>query len=150
MNRFWEKPPRATAEELVRTGGLWNTFVTVGRATAFLNLLCATVPAAVAEFVGALELGDVERAYRDASSIDFSKNVLSLEPRRLLVMRDASSGWVDLGDPDRVVNTLVQNQIQPEWLLTMQGSYLPGPTTKTLMPHCGRFDMSAPSSLGAE
>jgi mannose-1-phosphate guanylyltransferase len=145
VNRFWEKPPRATAEELVRTGGLWNTFVTIGRARAFLNLLCSTVPAAVAEFAGALELDDVERAYRDARSIDFSKDVLSVEPGRLLVMRDTTSGWVDLGDPDRVVNTLVQNQIQPEWLLTMEGSYLPGPITNGQMPHCGRVGMTAPS-----
>ena len=49
-------------------------------------------------------------------------DVLSVEPRRLLVMRDAASGWADLGNPDRVVNTLVQNQIEPEWLLKMRGS----------------------------
>jgi mannose-1-phosphate guanylyltransferase len=149
VNRFWEKPPRATARELMRTGGLWNTFVTIGRAGAFLNLLHFTVPAAVAEFADALEFGDVERAYRDASSIDFSKDVLSVEPHRLLVMRDAASGWADLGNPARVVNTLVQNRIEPEWLLKMRGSYFPGPTTNSRMPRRRRVGMIA-SSCGVK
>jgi mannose-1-phosphate guanylyltransferase len=36
VRRFWEKPPLARARELMRAGGLWNTFVTIGQAGAFI------------------------------------------------------------------------------------------------------------------
>jgi len=29
-SRAWETPPLATAHQLMKTGGLWNTFVTIG------------------------------------------------------------------------------------------------------------------------
>ena len=32
-----EKPPLATAHQLMKTGGLWNTFVTIGYGSAFLK-----------------------------------------------------------------------------------------------------------------
>src|SRR5579863_8727357 len=35
VNRFWEKPPLHQARALLRRGCLWNTFITVGRATTF-------------------------------------------------------------------------------------------------------------------
>lgn len=122
VNRFLEKPPLARTRELMSTGGLWNTFVTVGHAVAFLELLRATIPDAVLKIAGALASDDLESAYRDLDTIDFSMAVLGREPRRLLVMPDAASGWTDLGNPDRVMETLVQNQIEPEWLREMRGS----------------------------
>jgi mannose-1-phosphate guanylyltransferase len=116
VSRYWEKPPLAKARELMRGGGLWNTFVTIGQAGAFLKLLSSTAPDAVAEIAGALAHDDLDGSYRDLDTIDFSKDVLSLKPHRLLVASDATSGWNDLGAPDRVIDTLVQNQIEPEWL----------------------------------
>ena len=68
-----------------------------------------------------------------------------MEPRSWLVMRDAASGWAALGNPDRVVNTLVQNQIEAEWLLKMRGTYLPEPTTNSRMPRRRQVGMIAPS-----
>ena len=123
--RFWEKPPLARARELMRTGGLWNTFVTIGRAGAFLELLRSTVPAAVAELADALARDDLYGAYRKMDAIDFSKDVLSQKPHRLLVIRDAASGWADLGTPVRVIDTLVQNQTEPQWLHEMRGADVP-------------------------
>jgi len=35
VTRFWEKPPLAEAQHLMKTGGLWNTFVTIGYGGAF-------------------------------------------------------------------------------------------------------------------
>jgi mannose-1-phosphate guanylyltransferase len=122
VNRFLEKPPLARARELMKRGGLWNTFITVGHASAFLELLRSTIPDAVVKFADALARGDLDGAYRDLNTIDFSKAVLGLEPHRLLVMPDAVSGWTDLGNPDRVIGTLVQNQIEPDWLREMRGS----------------------------
>jgi mannose-1-phosphate guanylyltransferase len=77
VSRFWEKPPLATAHQLMKTGGLWNTFVTIGYGSAFLKLLTGTVPSAVSEISKALTKGDPDAAYRDMGSIDFSKHVLS-------------------------------------------------------------------------
>jgi mannose-1-phosphate guanylyltransferase len=118
--RFWEKPPLARARELMRTGGLWNTFVIVGHAGAFLESLNSTAPAVVSRIADALAHDDLEGAYHNLDAIDFSKDVLSREPHRLLVMQDSASGWADLGTPGRVIDTLVRHRIEPEWLSEMR------------------------------
>ncbi len=121
VNRFWEKPPLAEARDLMKTGGLWNTFVTIGYRGAFLKLLTDTVPSAVSEISKALTQGDPGAAYRDMAAIDFSKHVLSQNHRQLLVIQDEVSGWADLGNPVRVIETLIRNRIVPAWLRKMRG-----------------------------
>ena len=120
VNRFWERPPLVTARELMKNGGLWNTFVTIGYGSAFLKLLTGTVPSAVSEISEALAQGDPDTAYRDMSAIDFSKHVLSQDQRRLLVIQDEVSGWADLGNAVRVIETLIRNRIVPSWLGKMR------------------------------
>ena len=120
VNRFWEKPPLAEALQLMKTGGLWNTFVTIGYGSAFLKLLTDTVPSAVSEISKALTQGDPDAAYRDMEAIDFSKHVLSRNHRQLLVIQDEVSGWADLGNPVRVIDTLIRNRIVPSWLRKMR------------------------------
>jgi mannose-1-phosphate guanylyltransferase len=120
VNRFWEKPPLAEARQLMNTGGLWNTFVTIGYGSAFLKLLTDTVPSAVSEISKALTQGDPDAAYRDMEAIDFSKHVLSQNQRQLLVIQDDVSGWADLGNPGRVIETLIRNRIVPSWLRKMR------------------------------
>src|SRR5882724_7578023 len=39
VKRFWEKPTARTAQELLERGCVWNTFVMIGRAQAFLDLI---------------------------------------------------------------------------------------------------------------
>ena len=63
---------------------------------------------------------DLGSVYGEIDSIDFSKHVLSHQPRTLLVMEDAASGWADLGRPERVINTLDRHRIQPAWLSEMR------------------------------
>jgi mannose-1-phosphate guanylyltransferase len=116
VNRFLEKPQLAEARRLTETGGLWNTFVTVGHAQTFLQALRDTVPYAVYEISNAFRRGGAEVAYRKLESIDFSKHVLSQTQRQLLVIRDEVSGWADLGNPRRVIETLLGNRIVPSWL----------------------------------
>jgi len=120
VNRFWEKPPLAEAQHLMKTGGLWNTFVTIGYGGAFLKLLTGTVPLAVSELSRALTQGNSDAAYRDMEAIDFSKHVLSQNQRQLLVIQDEVSGWADLGNPVRVIETLIRNRIVPSWLRKMR------------------------------
>src|ERR1700741_3940498 len=99
----------------MKPGALWNTFVTFGYASAFLKLLTGTVPSVVSGISKALTHGDPDAAYRDMGAIDFSKHVLSQDQRQLLVIPDEVSGWADLGDPVRVIETLIRNRIVPSW-----------------------------------
>jgi mannose-1-phosphate guanylyltransferase len=119
VNRFLEKPQLAEARRLMETGGLWNTFVTIGHAKTFLTLLRDTVPYSVYEISNAFRQGGAKDAYRDMESIDFSKHVLSQTQRPLLVIQDEVSGWADLGNPRRVIETLLGNRIVPSWLRQM-------------------------------
>jgi mannose-1-phosphate guanylyltransferase len=115
VNRFWEKPPLHQAHALLRRGCLWNTFVTVGRATTFFEMLCAQVPGAVVAISRAMADNTLDVAYLLLDTLDFSRDVLANPPHRLLVLRDRTSGWADLGGPARVLDTLSRNGIQPEW-----------------------------------
>jgi len=120
VSRFWEKPHLARAHDLMRVGGLWNTFVTIGRASAFLKLLSGTVLSAVTQIAEALKRGNMDAAYNSIRTIDFSRDVLSRDQRQLLVIPDGNSGWADLGNPVRVIETLIRNRIVPSWLRKMR------------------------------
>jgi mannose-1-phosphate guanylyltransferase len=110
--RFWEKPSLSKAHSLWRLGCLWNTFVTIGRAGALLELLRSQVP----HLLERLGENDLESVYQAIEPADFSRDVLTPSAHRLLVVRDAASGWADLGNPNRVGATLVKNRVEPAWL----------------------------------
>ncbi|PYT22582.1 MAG: hypothetical protein DMG57_34815 [Acidobacteria bacterium] len=116
VNRFWEKPSLPQARALLRRGCLWNTFVTIGHASTFLDLLCSQVPNIVLSINRALADNELEAAYRLMPAVDFSGQVLAPQPHRLLAVRDTASGWADLGSPSRVMDILARNNIQPAWL----------------------------------
>jgi len=120
VTRFWEKPALGSARQLMHDGGLWNTFVTIGHSNAFLDLLMSTVPIAVSQIAEGHARRDMDRAYCDVDLIDFSKHVLSPHAERLLVIRDGTSGWTDLGNENRVMGMLSENQIEPAWLREMR------------------------------
>jgi mannose-1-phosphate guanylyltransferase len=115
VNRFWEKPPLPQARALFRRGCLWNTFVTVGRASTFLDLLCSQVPEVILTLNKAVAENQLEAAYRLMPAVDLSRQVLAPQPHRLLTVRDTTSGWADLGSPSRVMDVLARNSIQPAW-----------------------------------
>ena len=56
VKRFWEKPSVRTAEELLERGCVWNTFVMIGRAQAFLDLIRAGASDTYQEFESLLAL----------------------------------------------------------------------------------------------
>ena len=127
VSRFCEKPRLAEARSLMRKGGLWNTFITIGRAGAFLKLLCATVLPAITSMAEAVVRGNLDSVYNEIETIDFSKHVLSMEPGGLLVMADNTSGWADLGNQARVIHTLDRNNTEPDWLREMRRSDFAAP-----------------------
>src|ERR1700733_2099128 len=115
VSRFWEKPSLQQAHALLRRGCLWNTFVTVGRATTLFEMLCSQVPEEVLAISRAMVDNTLNVAYASLDTVDFSRDVLANLPHRLLVLRDRTSGWADLGSPTRVLDTLSRNGIQPGW-----------------------------------
>ena len=97
VGRFWEKPPLHFARKLHESECLWNTFVMIGRASAFLKILKASVPGLLLDL-----LTDGEAAYAGITPGDFSQQVLSVSSRQLDVLRMKNTGWSDLGTPERV------------------------------------------------
>jgi mannose-1-phosphate guanylyltransferase len=93
VSRFWEKPALPLARTLLRRGCLWNTFVTIGRASAFVELLGCQIPDVMLHIAAGLAHGDLDAAYRRVRPADFSREVLAPLAHRLLVVRDAVSGW---------------------------------------------------------
>jgi mannose-1-phosphate guanylyltransferase len=115
VSRFWEKPALHQACALLRRGCLWNTFVILGRATTCIEVLCSQVPEAVLAISRAMAGNTLDAAYALLDTMDFSRVVLANLPHRLLVLRDRTSGWADLGSPARVLDTLNRNGIEPDW-----------------------------------
>jgi mannose-1-phosphate guanylyltransferase len=121
VNRFWEKPAPRQARELLRSGCLWNTFVTIGSAAAFLELICAQVRDVVLSITRALSDKDLATTYARLPNVDFSRDILAHQANRLLVVRDSGSGWADLGSADRVLGVLARNVDQPAWFRQARG-----------------------------
>ena len=55
VKRFWEKPSARTAQDLLERGCVWNTFVMIGRAQAFLDLIRSSAPEVYREFAPLIE-----------------------------------------------------------------------------------------------
>src|SRR5262245_57116342 len=114
VRRFWEKPSPDIARNLLRAGGLWNSFIMVGRVRAFLDMLRHSVPNLIASFESmwaAVQPGMEEAAALDEllSSVpasDFSHEVLAVCPTDLAVFPVEGLGWTDLGEPERVLSAL--------------------------------------------
>jgi len=127
VNRFWEKPALQAARELLRRGCLWNTFVMVGRAKTFLEILKSTVPNLLRAFDPIADLCEneseaqaVRRLYKTLVPVDFSQQVLPASTDRLIVLRLRDAGWSDLGKPERVFATLARAGIEPQWATALQ------------------------------
>ena len=115
VNRFWEKPAFPEAQALLQSGCLWNTFVTIGSAAPFRELLCSEIPDVVLSMTRALADKDLATTYARLPSVDFSRDILAHQANRLLVLRDSRSGWADLGSPNRVLGLLAKKVNQPAW-----------------------------------
>lgn len=62
-----------------------------------------------------------ERIYDRIDPTDFSRQVLSPGANRLLTLRLREVEWNDLGDPDRVISTLLDSGIElPNWATRWQ------------------------------
>ena len=125
VRRFWEKPPLETARTLLDQGCLWNTFVMIGSAGAFLDMIRRSVPALAETFETALkgsglefEEQQLQAVYDNLSPVepsDFSRAVLAFSTERLLVASCGEVGWSDLGEPRRFIAALTENDAENPW-----------------------------------
>ena len=123
VKRFWEKPSDQIAQSLLDRGCLWNTFVMVGRASAFLKMIQQAAPNIYRDFesIGGLPSLEMEAAlmqplYDRLPVADFSRLVLSVSTERLCVASLGDIGWSDLGDPHRLIATLFAAGMESQWV----------------------------------
>ena len=123
VGRFWEKPAVGTAKKLMATGGLWNSFVMVGKVEAFLDLFRKHLPDMFSMFAGSSRTFGTRQEKTVISSIyawihetNFSSEVLERSSSDLLVMRVADVTWSDLGEPERVLGALETLGFHADWM----------------------------------
>jgi mannose-1-phosphate guanylyltransferase len=109
VRRFWEKPSTSVAQELMERGCLWNSFVMVGSAGAFLKMIRCALPELFSYFEALVpvfgtrdEFLNLRTLYAWLRDVNFSKEVLEQRPSDLRVIKVDNVGWSDLGDPSRV------------------------------------------------
>ena len=129
VSRFWEKPHQALASALMARGCLWNSFVMVGRVSAFLNLIRHTLRDLLESFesvrsslLTAFEGTAVRDLYSGLRATNFSHDALSARPSDLAVLRASGLGWSDLGDPSRVLSVLERQDVHAKRILKADDS----------------------------
>ena len=122
VQRFWEKPTPALAEDLFERGCLWNSFILVARVPALAALVRSAAPdlasafAAVQPAIGTGEEAPaLEALYATLPSVGFSDRVLATRPANLAVLPVQGLAWSDWGQPARVLATLGRLGIRPAW-----------------------------------
>jgi mannose-1-phosphate guanylyltransferase len=113
VTRFHEKPPLVMAEELLRRGCLWNSFVLIGNKRKLLALIDRALPdlyrafsAVAATLATSLEAQAVKFLYRGLRSADFSYSVLQKVFSSMVVVPVTGLEWSDLGTPERLLAVL--------------------------------------------
>ena len=99
VSQFWEKPELPVARSLLERGCLWNTFMMVAPARAFLEMVRSAVPDLVAAFKRSRS---ADRLYNAIKPSDFSRQVLSTCKDTLSVLEAPHVDWSDLGNPRRM------------------------------------------------
>jgi mannose-1-phosphate guanylyltransferase len=112
VSRFVEKPPLQEARKLLRHGGLWNTFISIGLAATYWELAKRHLPDQAALFeLYRLEIHHPEREtflrsmYADMKPANFSREVLE-RAENLAVLPVSGIGWSDWGNPQRIFRSL--------------------------------------------
>lgn len=113
VERFVEKPSSAQAERIIELGGLWNAFIISATAQSLISLFRQKMPELVDQMRAAVvrdlkepEANATEHLYQHLATIDFSRDILEGQEKRLRVLPVPNCGWSDLGTPRRVENVL--------------------------------------------
>jgi mannose-1-phosphate guanylyltransferase len=153
VRRFWEKPPLETAKALLAQGCLWNTFVMIGSAVGFLEMIRRAAPVLFETFQAAFPKGKPEYEERKMQVIydglnqfapaDFSRQVLAVSTERLLVVSCGEVGWSDLGEPRRFIAAVAGKGDENPWAVADICNKC-GLTHEQIVTLCGQEKGSTP------
>lgn len=109
VKKFIEKPDSNLTTELINRGCLINTFVMVGKCSAFIKYISRCIPELFGafqpirnKFGSTIEETMVKRFYKYLPSVNFSKYVLEIIPNHLNVLEVNDVYWSDWGDEHRI------------------------------------------------
>ena len=121
VKRFIEKPDNSIIKNLLSNGCLINTFVMVGRCTAFIKYINQCLPELTGSFQPirnkfgtSLEEITIRKFYKYLPSFNFSKSVLEKIPNNLKVLKVNNVYWSDWGDEHRITKDIVGMNMIPE------------------------------------
>jgi mannose-1-phosphate guanylyltransferase len=130
VRRFWEKPDTHVAHALMDRGCLWNSFVMVGRVSAFLEMIRRAAPDIYGRFDAirpvlntAGEERMIKELYAQLHDTNFSQQVLAARPEDLAVLPVSGLRWSDLGQPERVRSTMADIGLKPARVTVPEFSY---------------------------
>ena len=110
VKQFWEKPGTEIAGMLFAKGSLINTFVLVGKSSAFINHIQNCIPEIYNAFDpihrcinSSIESTIAEYAYSKMPLANFSTSVLEKITEHLCVMEVKNVNWSDWGEEQRIL-----------------------------------------------
>ena len=107
VSGFWEKPAATELPALIARGALANTFVMVGEAWTFAELILRQSPFWFHAVRDAMDDPDLlARAYDTLPSMSFSEVVLEAALGALRVLPMPAVGWSDVGTPERLERSM--------------------------------------------
>lgn len=121
VRAFQEKPASQQAQELARSGALWNTMVLAVRAATLWDLARRHLPEVAQRFEtlrqtlhavrrgradAAFEMLALASIYRGMPTADLSRDLLERCPDSLRVLPLEGVEWSDWGRPERIAETL--------------------------------------------
>jgi mannose-1-phosphate guanylyltransferase len=125
--QFVEKPSAALARTMIDRGGLWNAFILVGAARAFIELFEQRHCTLVLDMRSAMHAGEsaaVADLYARLPELDFSRDVLEGSESLLRVQPVPPCGWSDLGTPKRVSAALEKLELRDDADESLPSTYL--------------------------
>jgi mannose-1-phosphate guanylyltransferase len=129
VKRFWEKPRWELARTLLAGGCLWNSAVIAARVSVLEAMIAEHAPEMFRAFNDAfrqVQVGEEENAeaiFGKLETVGFSEQVLSQAPSNLAVQLVDDVQWSDLGEPERLIDTLQTLKSRPAWLDDLAREY---------------------------
>jgi len=123
---FREKPSALHAEQIVRSGGLWNSFVMAFQVSRVLDLIAQQLPEWHADLSAACaDTWTLDAYYAAGRKWNFSHDFLATVAPQLVVVRTEHTGWSDWGTPSSIERTFAALNRLPPWRRAARAASMP-------------------------